>query len=265
MVFEGWHELPVESIEWCKEASVGGLDPGEIDLWRIRSDETCYEAPEFLECLSAEEKARADRFRFEKDRRSYRVTHACKRWILGRYTNVSPFGLRFENGKWGKPAIQDPLNSFRFNLSHSKGMTLIGITREVELGVDVESRQSAERMTPIFERFASSAEQEWFGQGWEGEMGELMTGWWVSKEAFIKAVGRGLSLPLADFSVERRSKTEWVLGRIPAEFGSGDDYSLRLLPLGSAHIGAVVCKRRVNILRGYSAESVLPKMVSALG
>lgn len=242
---------------WCSDRSDFELTEGVVDLWRIQSSLPCYQSPSLFHCLSKEEQERAARFHFEKDRLSYRVTHACKRWILANYLGVEPDALCFSTGEWGKPSLEQAMNDreLRFNLSHSKGITVIGVSQRDEIGVDVEGLQSAERMVPIFDRFASESEKLAFGGLHPKDHGRWMTAWWVSKEAYIKAVGRGLSLGLSCFSVDVRSCSAWGFAEMPAEFGEGRDYQLRLLDLGLEFFGAVAVRRDDLVIRGYSGES----------
>ena len=258
----GQNGVPLERLGWGSDGSDLKLTEGRVDLWRIQSSLPCYDSPSLFHCLSKEERERAARFHFEKDRRSYRVTHACKRWIFARYLGVDPGCLEFSKGEWGKPALEHPRHDqgFRFNLSHSKGGTLIGVSKEAEIGVDVEGLQTAERMLPIFDRFGSEREKRIFHALQVPDQGLWMTAWWVSKEAYIKVVGRGLSLGLSTFSVEVKSDTDWRFGEMPVEFGVGADYRLRLLEIGSEHFGAVAVQSEGLELRGFCGEAFVSSL-----
>ncbi len=249
--------LPVEPVDWNVEPKGSMPDPNEVDIWEIQSDSERFEDTGFFACLSEEEQARASRFRFERDRRSYRVSHACKRYVLSHYLDLDPAELVFSAGEWGKPRLSGSAaeSGWEFNLSHSKGVTLIGVSRGTEIGVDVEAWQTTERMEPIFERFASRLEKACFAEVKNVDRSHLLTAWWVSKEGFIKAVGRGLSQSLSDFSIRARSGSSWSIGDVPVEYGLGDDYRLRLLALGSEHLGAVVGHAPSLSIRGFQFES----------
>lgn len=251
------------SVNWRTELPElsGGADC--VDLWLVRSDDPAFDTPVFWDVLSSAERERAGRFHFEKDRRSYRVTHAAKRLLLGFYLKRHPESLEFGIGEWGKPFLEGTESSLRFNLSHSKGMTLIGISQEKELGVDVELFQPVDRMEPIFERFASPEERRYFklAQGQTANAGFALTRWWVGKEAFIKAVGRGLSLGLSEFSIDSFADENVSVGAIPLEFGRGEDYEIEIFRIGSDHLGAMVFPRPFAELCCYELNSLITKLV----
>lgn len=257
-MIRGEQGLPLETLDWSCTADGRAPGEGEVDVWWIDSHSDRYRDERFFACLSDEEQERASRFRFERDRRSYRVSHACKRYILSRYVDADPAELQFSLGEWGKPGLRGSGTDggWQFNLSHSKGVTLVGVSRGFEVGVDVEAWQTEDRMKPIFQRFSSHSERHSFGELRNLEQASLLTAWWVSKEAFIKAVGRGLSQALSDFSIQSRNDAAWNVGEVPAMYGSGDDYRLCLIPLAPGHLGAVVGRSPALTLRGFQFESV---------
>ncbi len=250
--------LSVETLAWRDVAPESAPDDRVVDLWCVRSGDSRFDDERFFDCLSEGERDRASRFRFERDRRSYRVSHACKRHVLSRYVGLSPAELGFSAGEWGKPRLcgPGPDSEWEFNLSHSKGVTLLGVSRGFELGVDVEGWQTTERMEPIFKRFGSEAEKESFDAVSGVERASLLTGWWVSKEAFIKAIGRGLSQALSEFSIQPLVAGRWTLGEVPSEYGAGCDYQLQLISIAPGHLGAVVGRVPSMTLRGFHFESV---------
>lgn len=232
-----------------------------MDLWLVRSDDVAFDAPVFWDVLSSAEKERAGRFHFEKDRRSYRVTHAAKRLLLALYLKRDPRTLTFGTGEWGKPFLEGTESSLRFNLSHSKGMTLIGVSLDRELGVDVELLQPRDRMEPIFERFASEEERQYLESICPSDLGLSLTRWWVGKEAFIKAVGRGLSLGLSEFSLGSFADNDVSVGTIPEEFGRGGDYAIQVFQVGMDHWGSMVFPRPLSQLCFYDLNSVVTKLL----
>ena len=251
-------KLPLEKVNWQSGADEMVCPPGDLDVWRIASGDVCFDDPRWYDCLSGAERERAARFRFEKDCRSYRVSHACKRSILSRYLGLSPARLNFTTGQWGKPALcpQTMPSGVHFNLSHSRGVTLVAVGGRDYVGADVEALQTEERMQPIFDRFASEEERRlWSELAWT-DVGRALSGWWVCKEAFIKSVARGLSLPLADFTVDMASDEQWSLTEVPDEFGPAGDYVVRLLDVSPGHMSAVVVKGDLFGIRCYDHGSL---------
>ncbi|MCS1411398.1 MAG: 4'-phosphopantetheinyl transferase sfp [Verrucomicrobia subdivision 3 bacterium] len=261
-MLEDNRQLRLSSFEWqLPPGGLGGV-PSGVDLWWIRSDDPLFDDLSDHDCLSSEETERAHRFRFERDRRSYHVSHWCKRLILSRYLGVAPGELRFTQGQYGKPALVEGSvsSSLPFNLSHSKGFTLVAVGGNVEVGVDVELLQTAERMTSIFNRFASDAEKASIDVVQpRGDLGRWMTAWWVGKEAFIKAVGRGLSLPLDQFSIGFCPEGEWFVKDVTPEFGAASEWSLQVFSIDRTHLGALVARGGLREVRTFRGESLVCK------
>lgn len=173
---------------------------GEIGLWLISVVSENSSAPALL---SEEERQRADRFRFEPDRIRFTAARAAMRQILGQYLNVLPSELTFSYSLKGKPELA-PVHGhseLQFNISHSSDFALLGVTRGARIGVDIE-RISEERATEqIAVRFFSPAENVTLQSLPEGERVQAFFQCWTRKEAYVKAVGTGLSIPLDSFDV----------------------------------------------------------------
>lgn len=225
-----------------------------VDIWRMDFEESCFAKASFR-CLSLEEKERAGQFRFERDRRIFQAFHAGKRRILSRYLGVSPEEIAFCRGVCGKPilAVSEESPKLQFNLSYSKGLALLAVRWGGEVGVDVETLQPAQRMSPIFNRFASEPEKAAFASALSAgkDSGELLTAWWVGKEAFVKAVGRGLSLPFARFSIGLGVAGGWKLTEMEKDFGAVSDWSLRLFSVGHHHLGAMAACPPATSIRAF--------------
>jgi phosphopantetheinyl transferase len=146
---------------------------------------------------------RVRRFRFEEDRVRSIVARGSLRRILASYCGAFPQDLEFRTGAYGKPALLKPSCSLEFNVSHSGHCVLIAVTAGVPCGVDVECRHSNTAELSIAEIFFCPREVEWLSRT---ENGFLRI--WVTKEAIVKAVGCGLSIPLSDVDV-----TEVVEGK----------------------------------------------------
>jgi len=153
--------------------------------------------------LDESERTRADRFVFERDRVRYVIAHARLRCVLARELSIDPRELRFEAGAHGKPRIASTQNSIGldFNLSHSRDLALIGWTRGHAIGVDVEVMRPALAEQDIAERYFSAREcADWLAVE-AASRTRAFFNCWTRKEAFIKAVGQGLSYPLDSFDV----------------------------------------------------------------
>lgn len=155
--------------------------------------------PRWGKLLSPEESERADRYRFRRDRHRYIARHGILRWLLARYLGDKPEALRFTVNAYGKPAIAE--RAIDFNLSHSHGMALFAFSRDIAVGCDIEFHDLRFLAENIPERFFSQAEMNVLRACTASEKIRAFFDCWTRKEAYIKARGVGLSLPLDSFDV----------------------------------------------------------------
>ena len=172
----------------------------QVDVWRVRLDRHA-DLVNFIEStLSTDETQRAARFHFEVDRNRFIVAHACLRLILARYLRCEPLQLDFSTNEYGKPAVLND-HKFEFNLTHSGDYALIAVTRERKVGVDVEHIRPGADLESLAARYFSQREvSELTVVPLEQKTIAFFNGW-TRKEAYIKAQGLGLSLPLDGFDV----------------------------------------------------------------
>jgi 4'-phosphopantetheinyl transferase len=200
----------MSQIELCWEPAPGKplLLEHEIHVWCASLDQEPSRVEAFFHTLSADEQERAGRFYFERDRRHYTVGRGVLRHILGRYLALEPQELVFSYGPKGKPSLAQELvktsstvRDLRFNLSHSGGLALYACTYGRDIGVDIEQWRELEDAERIATRFFAAAEVRVFSAL---PMPDKMQGFfncWTRKEAYIKATGDGLSMPLDCFEV----------------------------------------------------------------
>ncbi|HVG20211.1 MAG TPA: 4'-phosphopantetheinyl transferase superfamily protein [Blastocatellia bacterium] len=175
----------------------------EVHVWLLALDQSPPHVESLKAILSADERDRAGRFHFQKDHDHYVVARGTVRIILGRYLGMGADRLRFSYTYYGKPALEKEFGgeSLRFNLSHSHGLALLAVTRDRELGVDIERIRAGISDEGIAERFFSDKEVRML-RGLPRELqDQAFFNCWTRKEAYIKARGEGLSMPLAVFDV----------------------------------------------------------------
>jgi 4'-phosphopantetheinyl transferase len=198
-----------------------------VDLWLWP-----LEAGADAAILSAEEQARADRFVHSRDAVAHRAAHVRMRQILGGYVDRDPATLDFQVTQNGKPALpQGPA----FNLSHSGRWAALAVTPIAHIGVDIEAHRAVE--PEVAERFFSVTEQGDLASVTGDDWRDAFFRCWTRKEAFVKAVGAGLSLPLDSFDVTILPQAAPRVRRIAG--GRAEDWTLIDLPLGPGFAGAV--------------------------
>ena len=179
------------------------LGEEDVHIWQSNLDAPMAGFQTLYQTLSIDERKRAERFHFEKDRRRFIVGRGVLRTILGCYLSIEPGLVRFCYGKYGKPVLAETFGdaTIHFNMSRSEGLALYAFTRGHEIGVDIEYVRDIAEMDEIAERFFSRGEKAVFRSLPENMKREAFFVCWTRKEAFIKAIGRGLYQPLDTFDV----------------------------------------------------------------
>jgi 4'-phosphopantetheinyl transferase len=153
--------------------------------------------------LSIDEQKRAERFRFQKDREHFIAARGFLRKILSCYLGALPSDLRFCYGANGKPALTKAFDGdkFKFNLSHSHGVALYAITLNRNIGVDIERIRTDFDCEQVAQQFFSPRENAILAKLANNIKHEAFFTCWTRKEAYIKANGQGISLPLEQIDV----------------------------------------------------------------
>ena len=185
---------------WLRPPDSLDLQAHQVDIWRVSLD-LSPDSLRFLESsLSEDELQRVAGFHFPSDRDRFIAAHGCLRGILARYLLCEPGQLSFSTGEYGKPALF-PYSKIDFNLSHSGGYALIAIARERKVGVDVERVREDMELENIADRYFSPGEVSQLLALVPEQRAIAFFNGWTRKEAYIKAHGLGLSLPLDSFDV----------------------------------------------------------------
>jgi 4'-phosphopantetheinyl transferase len=192
--------------EWERPPSQVILSENEVHVWRTSVLQPLATIQKLRSLLSKDEIARAERFYFEKDRHRFIVSHGLLRKLLARYLNIplmSASQLRFCNNDYGKPSLdldrQD--GTLNFNLSHSDGLVLFAFTYVRQIAVDIEYMRPDLDYQSLAEHYFSPLENQMLRALPVSARLEAFYQCWTRKEAYIKARGKGLSIPLDIFDV----------------------------------------------------------------
>jgi 4'-phosphopantetheinyl transferase len=214
------------------------LAADEVHVWVANLDG--YAAADLKLLLARDELSRAARFHFDKDRNHFIVARAWLRKLLGAYTGVGAGELRFAYGEKGKPSLGDQRDALNFNLAHSHGMAIYAFSRARELGVDLEFIREDLSDEKIAERFFSRRELD----DLKGLPVELRRqgffDCWTRKEAYIKARGEGLSMPLDEFDVSLTPGEAAVLLRNHKEPEEVSRWSMKTVDVPDGYVAALV-------------------------
>jgi 4'-phosphopantetheinyl transferase len=242
------------------------LSHDEVHVWHQDLTGVFAAIEAFGGLLSAEEVQRASRFHFDDDCKEYIVSRGTLRVLLGMYLNVPPQELRFAYSKYGRPSLVAGTapKVLEFNVSHSGGVTLLAFARGRKIGIDVEEVRRDFGTSAIAERFFSGAERAALQELPQAQRHEAFFRCWTRKEAFIKALGEGLSHPLDQFDVslapesaaillatrpDAHDISRWKIWniKVPADYAAALAVEVNSSPAGSADVGMVeLLKPTVN-------------------
>ena len=238
-----------KSTVWSQSPASVSPQSGEVHVWRVDLEQPEDVVQQFRSTLEDEEIHRADRFHFEKDRRAFAVSRGFLRHVIGRYLETKPDALRFSYGRYGKPALdgEHKSNALRFNMSHSRAVALVAVTKSKEVGVDVEYIRADFATEDIARRFFSPREVEAFNALPRDQQVAAFFRCWTRKEAYIKAIGRGLSQPLDGFDVTLLPDVPPALLR--ADEDDASRWSLSDIDVGDDYAAALVVERQISNMR----------------
>lgn len=232
-------EIP---LVWQQPPSKLFLTDNEVHVWRAFLNQPEERWRQLRDLLTFDERARAARFYFERDRRCFVIARGILRTILARYLNSHRDCLPIAYTAYGKPYLADECGHqwLRFNLSHSGELALFAFSRGRELGVDIERVRSNMEYRQIALKFFSEREASTlFSLPAESQQQAFFL-CWTRKEAYIKGIGEGLTLPLSSFDV---SFVPGEMAALLSAHGSSHEagrWSLYALEPGAGYEAALV-------------------------
>ncbi len=240
------------SSSFFGNAPEGGhlLPAGHIHVWRAIVDRPFTRLQVHQEVLSPEERARVQRFKRSQHRRRLTAARGILRQILSCYLQTPPRDIRFQSGPFGKPFLQAPVEQpLHFNVAHSQQLALYAVSRDFNVGIDLEGDRDSFDYTGLAKRICSADELLALQKLPPDEQRAAFFRCWTRKEAFVKALGKGFSFPLKNVTVsflpDEPSRILSVEGQ------SSEDWSLFDLPLGQGFWGALAVAGRPSLIQGW--------------
>ncbi|MFZ1133627.1 MAG: 4'-phosphopantetheinyl transferase superfamily protein [Candidatus Korobacteraceae bacterium] len=221
------------------------LAPNEVHVWRRYLGVQFKEQEYYRLLLSPDETARAQRFRFESDRNNFVVARGTLRELLGRYLTIPPKELRFSYSTFGRPSVADlsATTAFDFNVSHSGEVALMAFSIGRHIGIDVEKVRQDFTTGEIADRFFSFAECTALRGLSEDQRHAAFFRCWTRKEAFIKALGEGLSHPLDRFDVSLDPNTPAALLATRPDSNEAQRWELSDIELPGDYVAALAVSK----------------------
>lgn len=209
--------------------------------------------------LSGAELERAKAFKFSKDRQLYVAAHVFLRQVLSQYADVPANAWQFVCNAYGKPAVANAgYGWLQFNLSHTQGAVACAVARNRQVGVDVEGAKPLLDLPGLCRSVLSQAEADEVLAA--GDLaGPLFYRYWTLKEAYIKAQGMGLSLPLQQFSFVKSTPPYWQLVCDPGLPANQEHWQFSACCLGASHYLAYCAQAG----QPASPQSLIVKLITA--
>jgi len=230
------------SHAWQLAPDEPNLGQSDVHIWMAWLDLAGSRTDNIAAALADDELERAGRFHFERDRNRYIAGRGLLRQILGRYLKQNPAQLLLIYGPNGKPELAgyESEQLLQFNLAHSDGLALYAVTRGRPIGIDVEKKRDLSDIDGLANRFFSTKEySDWHSLAQEERL-EAFFRCWTSKEAFIKAIGAGLSYPLDQFDVSLLPNEPDGISAIAGNTEEAKGWSVRSLQPAQDYAAAVV-------------------------
>jgi 4'-phosphopantetheinyl transferase len=230
-------------IQSCGEIAVDrhfrALPLAEIHVWYRDLNFPFSQLGPCYGLLSNDERERAARYHFDQHRNEFVLTRGTLRTLLGSYLEKPPANLAFSYSAQGKPYLAGEPSNLRFNVSHTEGLAALAFARKSEIGVDVEKMRPELEAHKLAERFFSESERRFLSHLSGPELHEAFFRCWARKEAYIKAKGGGLSIPLDEFDVSiAQDEPVSLLGTRP-DPSEADRWTLHNLPVKSGYAAAL--------------------------
>ncbi|MGH9310893.1 MAG: 4'-phosphopantetheinyl transferase family protein [Vicinamibacterales bacterium] len=222
-----------------------------VHLWTVDLDRDVSIVSALLDVLSGDERVRAARMRTTESRLRFIVAHGALRAILARYAGVSASAIRLESSDTGKPFVADA--SISFNLTHSEGIAVCAISPDGRIGVDVERIRPLPDADAIVTRYFAPGEASEYASLPPAQRPAAFFSTWTRKEAFVKAIGDGLTCPLRSFEVEIAPAA--IDPRIVTDPARGEWY-LRSFEPAPGYAGAVACDNPIDQLQHFAFDDV---------
>jgi len=216
-----------------------------VDVWRTRLDLPEEQINTYLALLSADEIERARRFKVKRKYREYVITRGLLRNVLGQTLDSDPGSFQFEYAEHAKPCLDEDWDGkpVSFNVSHSHNQALIAITLDRNIGIDIEKIRSDVDFRRLAKRFFSTQESGALDKLDETSLPTAFFACWTRKEAFVKALGDGISFGLSEFSVSTDPGAEQVSLATHWNPSEASEWSLANIRSETGYIAAIAVQQ----------------------
>ncbi len=236
---------------WETPPSSLTLPPDHVHVWKANLLPSNTASLNLPNVLSADELARASRFKFPQHQQAFRAARGILRLILSRYLGIPPQAVVFQHGPHGKPSLAPSITpSFSFNVSHSNNLALYAVTQESTVGIDIEYHRQKINIPALIQRICSSEEKAILTALPPEEQKKGFFACWTKKEAFVKATGKGITIPLEAITVPLPPSNSFDIGSLQDNELQGSSWSLFEIAVDPGYTAALALPR-VNLITSY--------------
>jgi 4'-phosphopantetheinyl transferase len=226
------------------------LLPGQVHVWTIPLEQTREAAAKLENVLAEEEQRRASGFVVDEPRRRFVAGRGALRILLGRYLNIEPQIVQFTSNPYGKPFLTPGIKTggLEFNLTHTRRLVLAAFARGCRVGIDVEWLREINEFNEIAARFFTAGENAALGNIPENKRLAAFYEYWTCKEAFIKAIGEGVSHPLDSFEIEFKDEGAPHLHRLDQQASDSKLWTIKIFKPGAGYSAALAVEAaQINV------------------
>ena len=231
------------------------LSPNHVHIWKASLSPSESQLARLQNLLATDEQIRAKRFKFLKHRRAFITARGVLRLILSQYLQIAPQSLHFGQGPHGKPFLISPtIPQLSFNVSHSHNIALYAVTLESHIGIDIEYHRKKLGVQSLIQRICSTEEKAILMALSPPEQKKGFFACWTRKEAYVKATGKGITIPLASLTVSLPPVKFVGLQQTESDEEDISHWAMSELPVGPSYTAAFAIKK-INCVTSYWAWS----------
>ena len=223
------------------------LANGQVHVWRASLDLPTEEIERLVTLLSTDEIARANKFHFLEHERRFIAARGILRQLLGNYLKISPNTIEFEYSDCGKPRLAASMNNsfLQFNVSHSLEYALYGFTNHHLIGVDIEFLREIRDTAELAKRFFTHREFQLIANLAKEERQKVFFQLWTIKEAYLKAIGTGLSNSLSDIEITFDCAKRLKLLAIRRNIDAVSNWSMYHFAPAANYVAAIIVNTQI--------------------
>ena len=233
--------------KWIPCAVPSALSKSEVQIWQVDLSSQTSNLAHYISLLNQDEIARKNRFKFVKDQENFAITRGVLRTLLGSFLALEPSRVAFKYTAHGKPKCATD-SAIHFNVSHTQNKAVFAFTLEAAVGIDIESITTRPTQQ-LANRFFAKEEVKALSLLSQTEQQHAFYRIWTQKEAYIKAIGLGLSQSLDSFVVSVTPPAKII--SIDNSIDQAGPWSMHSFTLGDAFIGHLAIKKRALTIGYY--------------